>query len=187
MKKLLFIASALVIGFSSCRGPAGYDGLDGAPGPAGQDGGLVYASAFELILDFTPANGFEHVEPYGFDVYPADVVLVYIKWDDDDVLGPIWRPLNQTAYLDQGILTYEYDFGTNDNDITEGNVRLYLGGNIADFSTLDGAYLNDQLFRVVVVPAEFLETARLKSKSYEDVTAAFGIEEEDFIKRDLTL
>lgn len=177
MKKLLFIASVLFVGFSSCTGPAGYDGLDGAPGPAGQDGGLVYASAIELYVDFTPANDFSHVEEYGFDVYPADVPLVYIKWEEDDNGTFIWRPLNQTAYLDAGILTYEYDF-------TQGDFSLFLGGNIADLSSLDGAYLNDQLFRVVVVPAEFLETARLKSKSYEAITSAFGIEEEDFIKRD---
>lgn len=180
MKKLLFIASVLVIGFSSCRGPAGFDGLDGAPGPAGQDGGLVYASAIELLIDFTPDNDFTHLEAYGFDVYPADVPLIYMNWENDSDGTPIWRPLNQTAYLDQGILTYEYDF-------TQGDFSIFLGGNIADLSSLDGAYLNDQLFRVVVVPAEFLETGRLRSKSYEDITAAFGIEEEDFVKRDLSL
>jgi len=45
--------------------------------------------------------------------------------------------------------------------------------------------LNNQVFRVVVVPAEFLETARIASKSYDAITSSFGISEGDFIKRDL--
>ncbi|MFT5884190.1 MAG: hypothetical protein ACI9IP_000645 [Arcticibacterium sp.] len=180
MKKLLFIATALVVGFTSCQGPRGLDGLEGLPGPqgaTGQDGGLVYASAIELIGDFTPDNNFQIVEAFGFDVFPADVALVYIKWDETDDTE-IWRQVPQTAYLDQGILTYNFDF-------TQDDFKLFLDGTIQNFATIDGIYLNNQVFRVVVVPAEFLETARIASKSYDAITSSFGISEGDFIKRDL--
>ncbi|KPM49190.1 hypothetical protein [Jiulongibacter sediminis] len=178
MKKLLFIFSAIIIGFSSCRGPQGFDGPPGPQGAPGADGGLVYASAIELIVDFTPANDFTIVEGFGFDVFPADVPLVYILWDQLDDGTEVWRPVPQNAYLDNGILTYNYDF-------TQDDFSLFLDGTVPDFSTLDPVYLNEQVFRVVVVPSEFLETARLKSKSYESIVETFGIKEEDFIKRDL--
>jgi hypothetical protein len=178
MKKLLLFAAALVVGFTSCRGPAGFDGPQGPQGPVGQDGGLVYASAIELIGDFTIANNFQIVEPFGFDVFPADVTLVYIKWDELDDGTELWRQLPQSAYLSKGILTYNFDFTTSD-------FSLFLDGTVADFATVDPVYLNDQIFRIVVVPAEFLKSGRVASKSYDDVTAAFGIKESDFIKRDL--
>ncbi|MFT4733582.1 MAG: hypothetical protein ACI9DJ_001823 [Algoriphagus sp.] len=180
MKKLFFIAATLVVGFTSCQGPRGLDGLEGLPGPqgiTGQDGGLVYASAIELIGDFTPENGFQIVEAFGFDVFPADVPLVYIRWEETQSTE-IWRPVPQTAYLDQGVLTYNFDF-------TQDDFSIFLDGTIKDFATIDGAYLNDQVFRVVVVPAAFLETARIASKSYEAITSTFGISEGDFIKRDI--
>jgi hypothetical protein len=178
MKKLLLFASGLVLGFTSCRGPAGFDGPQGPQGPQGQDGGLVFASAIELIGDFTPADDFQIVEAFGFDVFPADVPLVYIKWDELDDGTELWRQLPQSAYLEQGILTYNFDFTTAD-------FSLFLDGTVPDFAALDPIYLNNQVFRIVVVPAEFLETARVGAKSYENVTKAFGIKESDFVKRDL--
>ncbi len=181
MKKLLFIFSVLVIGFTSCRGPAGFDGPQGPQGPQGppgQDGGLVYASAFEMVVDFTPANGFQIVEPYGFEVFPADVPLVYIRWDVADDGTEIWRPLPQSAYLNQGILTYNFDF-------TDQDVSVFLDGTITNFASLDPVYLNEQIFRVVVVPAEFLSSGRMASKSYNDIIETFNIKESDFGRRDL--
>lgn len=178
MKKLLFFASVMVIAFSSCRGPAGFDGPQGPQGVPGQDGGLVYASAIELIVDFTAANDYAIVEPFGFDVFPADVPLVYIKWSEHDDGTEIWRQLPQTAFLNQGILTYNFDFDQLD-------FSVFLDGTFADFGVLDESYRNNQVFRVVVVPAEFIETARLSSKSYESITKTFGIKESDFTKRDL--
>jgi len=178
MKKLLLFASALIIGFSSCTGPTGLDGPLGPEGPRGQDGGLVYASAIELIGDFTPKNNFQIVEPFGFEVFPADVTLVYVKWGELDDGTKLWRQLPQSAYLPQGILTYNFDFTTTD-------FSIFLDGTVPDFAKIDPVYLNDQVFRIVVVPAEFLQTGRVGSKSYENVTKAFGIRDSDFVKRNL--
>ncbi|MGR3809027.1 hypothetical protein [Jiulongibacter sp. NS-SX5] len=178
MKKILVLFSALVFALSSCSGPAGPVGPQGPQGPQGQDGGLVYASAIELIVDFTPANDFGIVESFGFDVFPADVPLIYVLWDQLEDGTEVWRPLPQTAYLNSGLLTYNYDF-------TQADFSIFLDGTVEDFSTVDPVYLNEQIFRVVVVPAEFLETGRLASKDYDAITETFGITEKDFIKRDL--
>ena len=53
----------------------------------------------------------------------------------------------QTTYLnDDSTLVYNFDFTQND-------VRFFLDGT-TDFSTLDNVWTQDQVFRVVVVPAD---------------------------------
>lgn len=179
MKKLLsiFTVFATVFVFISCSGPRGFDGPVGPQGPQGipgLDGGLEYAKAFEVTTDFTAANGYKLLEPYGFEVFPADVPLVYIIWDVLDNGTEIWRPLPQSAYLQQGILTYNFDF-------TQDDITIFLDGTVADFGTLSEAYRLKQTFRVVVVPADFLAGGRM-DLSYESVTNAYGIKESDFKK-----
>ena len=56
------------------------------------------------------------------------------------------RLLPQTTYLDDGILVYNYDFSQDD-------VRVFLDGT-TNFNTLDSSFTQNQLFRVVVVPAD---------------------------------
>ena len=177
MKKLAILFSAFGLFLASCSGPSGPVGPQGPQGIPGQNGGLEFAKAIELITDFTPANDFSLVENYGFDVFPADVPLIYIRWKVDNGTE-IWRQLPQSAYLSQGILSYNFDF-------TQDDFSIFLDGTVQDFSKVPTSYLNEQVFRIVVVPSEFLETGRLKSKSYEAITETFGIKESDFIKRDL--
>lgn len=144
MKRILSLISVFALLFTACEGdpgPPGFDGFDG------QDGGLIVASAFEIEVDFTNANNFEFIEPYGFDVFPSDVTLVYIEWENDNG-EPIWRLLTQTEYFDNGILTYNFDF-------TQQDVRFFLDGTI-DLNTLDAVWTQNQVFRVVVVPADNL-------------------------------
>ncbi|UBM58934.1 hypothetical protein LAG90_19230 [Marinilongibacter aquaticus] len=175
MKKIFALLIPSLFLFAACQGPQGPQGPQGVPG---QDGGLEYATAIELVVDFTPANNYQIVENFGFDVFPADVPLVYILWDTDDNGTEIWRPLPQTTFLTQGALIYNYDF-------TQADFSLFLDGTISDFSSLSSGYLNNQVFRVVVVPAAFLQTARLADKSYETITGALGLSDSDFVKRDL--
>lgn len=138
MKKLM---SLLVIAlFFACEGP------EGPPGIPGQDGGLIVASAFEIEIDFTAANNYEYIEPYGFGLYPFDMTLVYILWENDNGTD-IWRLLPQTTtFTDDTTLIYNYDF-------TQDDVRFFLDGT-TDFSTLDTSWTQNQIFRVVVVPAD---------------------------------
>ncbi|SOE19755.1 hypothetical protein SAMN06298216_0256 [Spirosomataceae bacterium TFI 002] len=173
MKKLFSIFAASII-FLSCSGPQGPIGPQGPEGIPGLDGGLEYAKAFEVVADFTQANGYGFVEEYGFDVFPADVPLIYMIWDVLENGTEVWRPLPQSAYLSQGILTYNFDF-------TDTDVSIFMDGTVNDFGTLSEAYRIGQTFRVVVVPAEFLAGGRM-DLTYEGVTKAFNIKESDFKK-----
>jgi hypothetical protein len=136
---LLFVSALL---FTSCegdQGPPGFDGLDGL------DGGLIVSSAFEIEVDFNQANNYEIIEPYGFDVFPFDVTLVYILWETSNGQD-IWRLVPQSVEFLDGTLTYNFDF-------TQSDVRLFLDGT-TDFSLLAPEWTQNQVFRVVVIPAE---------------------------------
>lgn len=163
MKKvyILFIVISSVF-IVSCEGP------QGPPGIPGRDGGLIVSQAFEIELDFNNANNFEYIEPYGFQVFPTDVTLVYILWE---VINgqEIWRLLPQQVEFVNGTLTYNYDF-------TQEDVRFFLDGTV-DFNTLDPSWTQNQVFRVVVVPAD-----NVGKQNYSDINAvmeAFNIKNID--------
>lgn len=144
MKKIL---SLLVITLLfACEGPEG---------PPGQNGGLIVASAFEIEIDFTAANNYQYIEPYGFNLYPYDMTLVYILWDTSNG-NDIWRLLPQsTTFTDDTTLVYNFDF-------TQEDVRFFLDGT-TDFSNLDISWTQNQVFRVVVVPADNVDNVDLSN------------------------
>ncbi|OBQ52190.1 hypothetical protein JJL45_15475 [Tamlana sp. s12] len=154
----------LAILFTSCEGD---QGPAGPVGPPGEDG--LVGLAFEIEIDFDQANNFEHIEPYGFDVLPSDVVLTYISWETDNGTE-IWRLLPQTAFLqNNAILTYNFDF-------TQGDVRIFLDSN-GTFNLVDltPEWTDNQLFRVVVVPADFI--SGIDTNNLDAVMKATNIEQ----------
>jgi hypothetical protein len=161
---LLFMATLL---FTSCegdQGPPGFDGVDGL------DGGIIVSSAFEIEVDFNLANNYEIIEPYGFDVFEFDVTLVYILWETADGQD-IWRLVPQSVEFIDGTLTYNYDFTQND-------VRLFLDGTI-DFSLLGPEWIQNQVFRVVVIPADNVD-----GLDFSDINAVMKANQiESFNKR----
>jgi hypothetical protein len=143
MKRLLPLFTVFALVFTSCEGPQGPPGFDGLNG---LDGEIIASSAFEIVIDFNTVNDFEYIEAYGFNVLPSDVTLVYILWDTQNGQD-IWRLMPQTVYFDDDTnLVYNFDF-------TQDDVRFFLDGT-TDFSTLDDVWTQDQVFRVVVVPAD---------------------------------
>jgi hypothetical protein len=142
MKNILSLISVFALLLTACegeQGPPGFDGLDGL------DGEIIASSAFEIEVDFNTVNNFEYIESYGFNVLPSDVTLVYILWDTINGQD-IWRLMPQTITFDDGSLVYNFDF-------TQEDVRFFLDGTV-DFNTLDDVWTQDQVFRVVVVPAD---------------------------------
>jgi len=168
MRKLMMLAVAIgIVLIQGCEGPMG------PQGPQGQDGGLIASNAFELgSVNFTQENNYQVRESYGFEIFPYDVVLVYILWETE-AGKDVWRLLPQTAFFQEGELQYNFDYDDEE-------VRLFLDGNI-DFVSLDDSWLRDQVFRIVVVPAD--NVGRLDYSDYDGVTRMLGIEEEDFQRR----
>ncbi len=121
------------------------------------------ASAFEIVLDFTPQNDYSFVEPYGFEVLPSDVTLVYISWEVDNGQD-VWRLVPQTVIFEDGNdLVYNYDFTQND-------VRFFLEGSNLDI--LGPEWTEAQAFRVVVVPAQNVgRGGDFESVDYSDLQA----------------
>lgn len=178
MKKLLSASFvAILFAISSCSGPVGPIGPQGLPGPQGVPGGIEFAKVFEIVTNFTAANDYSLVEPYGFEVFEADVTLVYVLWDVLEDGTDVWRLLPQTAFLDNGILSYNFDF-------TLADVSIFLDGTVPNFANVPDSYRIDQVFRVVVIPAEFVAGGR-QDFSYEKITKAYNISEDSFTKRDL--
>ena len=139
MKKILTLLFVSTFLFTACEGPQGPPGFDGF------DGGLIVSSAFEIEIDFSPANNYEFFEDYGFQVFPSDVTLVYILWDVQNGQD-IWRLLPQNVEFPDGLLIYNFDF-------TQTDVRIFLDGS-TNFDLLGPEWTQNQVFRVVVVPAD---------------------------------
>jgi len=123
----------------------------------------------EYEVDFVGPDYSVLIEfPNNFYPLASDVVQVYLLWDvDGDV--DIWRALPQTIFTKDGLFQYNYDF-------TFDNVALFLD---ADFpiSTMGPAYLLDQIMRIVVIPGQFLEGARmdLDLSDYNEVAKTFNL------------
>lgn len=183
MKKLklpLFFAFLYVL--SACEGPVGPEGIPGPQGPRGPEGepGInILGSVFELERDFTAANDYSFIFPFPADeveVFESDAVLVYMLWDvgEDSEGEPLafWRLMPQTFFLDEGTLQYNFDHSFLD-------VQIYLDGPI-DYSLLEDAWTQDQVFRIVIIPADYINTnARMDIdySNYEEVIKTFGLDD----------
>lgn len=159
---LLFVSVFII----SCEGPMG---------PPGEDGDALIGTIFEMEGDFKVSNNYELFFdfPKDFEIYKTDVVLVYILWDVVTVNGKntdVWRLLPQTVVLDEGVLQYNFDYTVND-------VRVFLEGTIP-FSTLLPAETQDQVFRIAVLPADFI--AGKKSAEISDLNILMSSSELKF-------
>lgn len=179
----IFLVFALAV-LASCIGEPGPPGRDGLDGQDGQDGESFLGSVFEIEGDFTPENDFSlYFEfPQTTTVYESDIVLVYILWeqaeDDYGDLLDVWRLLPQTVVLDDGVLQYNYDF-------TFLDVLVFLEGTI-DFNTLLDAETMDQVFRIVVLPADYAISSTLDVTDYDQMMKSLGINKGLVQKIDLT-
>jgi hypothetical protein len=162
MKKIsTMIAVIGVILISSCEGPAGAPGIDG------QNGSL--AEVFELKnvdFDYNATDGYTIYRTLNPKLFSSDVILIYRMTGTIDANTPIWQLIPRTLFLPQGELDYDFDFSKED-------FTIYAGGNY-DLS-LTPRYIDNQTFRIVIVPGSFSST--LNKNSYADVLSALNIKE----------
>ena len=164
MKKLFLMASLLMMGgavLTSC------DNNDDVTMVGDGD---TYSIARDITGSFTAANGYKLQT--NITLQGADVVLVYRKTMDGTTA--VWSQVPRTLYLAEGELDYDFDF-------TAGDVQIYAGGGInfgAQNQTFLNTYLNNQTFRVVLVPASFGKNANVDYSDYKSVAKYYNIQED---------
>ncbi len=162
----LVLAMALL---PACECTTCRDGIDGL------DGDSFLGSVFEIEGDFTAENNWTlyYDFPQTFKVYDSDVVLVYLLWEQTETEKgktlDVWRLLPQTILLDEGVLQYNFDF-------TLVDVKVFLDGTV-DLKTLLPAESLDQVFRIVVLPADFVVDLSLDVTDFGLVMKSLGKEE----------
>ena len=146
--KTVLLAISFAFIMNSCEGPMG---------PPGQDGEALIGSIFEFEGDFLPSNNYKlyYTFPSNFKIYDTDVVLVYILWDVVNLNGKntdVWRLIPQTLVYDQGILQYNFDYTIKD-------VSVFIETTMP-FNQLLPAETQDQVFRIAVLPADFVASKK---------------------------
>jgi hypothetical protein len=174
-----YITSLIAIAFLfiSCEGPQGPPGFDGANG---LNGGEVLAQSFEVTVDFV-APDYENIIqfPNNRDIQADDMTLIYILWDEvpgnNGGTVDVWRLLPQTVYTSFGEFQYNYD-------ATNGDARIFLDAPSSfDFNNLSAADLNNQTFRIVVLPVEHQNNPLLDITDYNSVMNLAGLSNSDII------
>jgi hypothetical protein len=161
---LLILITAVIL--ISCEGPVGPPGRDGLDGLDGIDAEM--GTAVEVYGDFTPQNDYllyYAFEDYNITVYDGDAVFVYILWEQAETntggTTDVWRLLPQTVVLNDGILQYNYDFTTAD-------LQIFLEGT-TNFNNLLPAETDNQVFRIVVLPAVLAQDKSIDVTNFDAV------------------
>ena len=115
-------------------------------------------------------NGYNINRSFTKPLISTDVVLIYRKAGSASDGSPVWQSLPRTLYLDNGDeLDYDFDFSRND-------IMIYANGNYDISTTMQ--YLNNQTFRVVLVPASAGgKNANVDYNDYESVIKYFKIDD----------
>lgn len=132
-----------------------------------------YPAVYDLRnvnFSYNATDGWTYGQSFKNPLLDQDYVVIF-RQTGTSGNAPVWQQIPRTLYLDQGELDYDFDFSKND-------FMIYAGGTY-DLSTTP-QYLNNQTFRVVLVPAVYGKNATwedLKKLSYEEIIAKYNIDE----------
>lgn len=176
----IFLIGTLLI-LSSCS-----DSIDSPPSDSDDTGGFI-GTTFEtkghyfssvnnhsLVFDF-------YEDGFGFEPFESDAVLVY-RLENHLNGEDIWAPLQLTYFLDESkILTYNYVFNSR-YDPNNGfdhifDVTIFLDGNF-DLDTHNFSY--EEIFKIVVIPSDFLSSYQIDTKNVENVLKSEHISFQEF-------
>lgn len=129
-----------------------------------------YPAVYDLNVNFSfnSTDGWNFSKGFDRPLLDQDYVLIFRQAGTENG-AVVWQQIPRTLFLDQGELDYDFDFSKND-------FVIYAGGTY-DINTTP-QYLNNQRFRVVLVPAVFGKNANaedIKKMSYEEVIAKYNI------------
>ncbi len=158
-----------ILALVGCQGPQGAPGPQGPEGPSGSQTALMY----EVNFNLNPANKWEsfYTFPAQDQIFPEDVALVYLLWDQVTTNGQtrdVWRQMPVNFYDATGTISIGYDFTVDD-------VRIF-----ADAANLAAHQpFANEVARVVIVPADFSPNGRkgktIDYSDYEQVRKAFNL------------
>lgn len=160
MKSITIILLVFIL--VACRGeqgPPGPVGPEGPPGPVGQ--------AFEVQTDFNESNNYSAFFefPDNIEVLQSDIVVVYLLWEVDENTGDdVWQPLPVSVFFDDGELQYAFDH-------THVDVQLFLTGD-KDLDTVGDEFTQDQIFRVAILPVDYVQSNKVDLGNMEEVMKA---------------
>ena len=115
--------------------------------PVAQPDNDTISEVFEYTnVDFNNGNNYSVFLNYPYQIFNSDMVLVYHLYDIVNSQD-VWRLMPQTYY--DGNLEIDYNF-----QFTTLSANVIMGSNFS-LNTLPSVWTQDQIFRVVVVPAAF--------------------------------
>jgi len=171
MKKLALLFTLAII-FISCEGPEG---------PRGFDGTNIVAQSFQVTVDFNSLNNYSNLVEYpnNIQVLDTDLTLIYILFDqvpaNDGGTIDVWRLLPQTIFTDFG--QFQYNF-----DATNSDAEIFLDAPSSfNFNNLSPADLENQTFRVVILPVDIAQNPLLDVTDYNSVVNIAGLGTQDII------
>lgn len=153
MKKIASFFLLATVLFLSCEGPEG---------PPGQDG--FVGQSFERTLNLLPTNNFQQtVEiPLSIELFETDMVLVYRFLGQVDGYD-VWKLLPETVYTNSG--EFQYGFEHNFDYVTI-FMDFSSGFNFNDLFPSDN---QNQIFRIVVLPVDFVNSSNIDINNYNQV------------------
>lgn len=151
----------LIVVFVSCQGEPGPTGPQGPPGPVG--------SAYEVQASFNEGNNYSVISaiPDNIEVLDSDIVMVYLLWEVNQETGnDVWQPLPVSVFFDDGELQYGFDH-------TVADVQLFLTGD-TDLSTVGDEFTQDQIFRIAILPVDYVQSNKIDVTNMQEVMKAVG-------------
>lgn len=174
MKRLLTLITVFALFLTACEGPQGPPGFEGLPGINADEYAALSFEAPPVNFQFFTDNGLQEafiVLP--FDILESDVVLVYRLDEVVDIDGlpaDAWSPLPQNFFLNNtDIIQYVFNH-------TFADVKLIIDGNF-DLSTLGSEFTQNQIFRVIILPADAING--MDTSDINTVINTFNITEFD--------
>lgn len=159
MKRILSFITVFALLLTACEGDPG------PPGPQGQNGVNIVGQSFErttTFLDPDYASTFEI--PLEIELFETDMVLVYHLVGVDSDGFDIWRIMPDTVYTNDG-QEFQYNFEHNFDFVTV----FIEAPSTFDLNSLLPGDTQNQTFRIVILPVDFINNSRLDITNYYEV------------------
>jgi hypothetical protein len=161
MKRIFLLLAAIGLAtLTSC------DGDRGPQGPAGPRSEVFELQNIDFDLDQNNEYTiFQELNPF---INDADNILIYRLTGTIDSQTPIWQLIPRTLFLEEGELDYDFDFSPID-------FTIYAGGTYP--LTTTPQFINNQTFRIVIIPGYFSKGNSLDFNDYDAVIKSLNIDD----------